>query len=75
MNAAAIHMQKVESSNIEAIGHDAVSNELHVRFKNGGHYVHAGVHRAFYQNMLAAKSAGKYYADAIKGVFDHRKLK
>lgn len=74
MTTLAVPMQKVESSNIAAIGHDPHLNELHVRFSNGTTYVYSDVHRIFYQNMLASKSAGKYHADTIKGVFKHRKL-
>lgn len=72
--ASNIEMQKVASSNIEAIGHDPRANELHVRFSSGATYVYHDVHRLYYQNMLAAKSAGSYHAEHIKGVFKHRKL-
>jgi hypothetical protein len=71
---ATIPMTKIVSSNIAAIGHDAAKNELHVRFSSGVTYVYSDVHRVFYQNMLAAKSAGSYHAEHIKGVFKHRKL-
>lgn len=69
-----VPMQSVESTNIDAVGHDAAANELHVRFKNGGHYVYADVHRTMYQNMLSAKSPGRYHANHIKDVFKHRKF-
>lgn len=72
--AATVTMIKVESSNIEAVGHHAAINELHVHFKNGTKYIHSDVPRAFYQNMLQAPSKGKYHADRINGVFPHRKL-
>lgn len=76
--ASSIAMEKVTSSNIEAIGHDPRSSELHVKFSNGTTYVYADVHRLYYQNMLKAGehggSIGKYHADHIKGVFKHRKL-
>lgn len=72
--ASALTMERVKSSNIDAIGHDARSNELHVRFTSGATYVYQDVHRLYYQKMLEAPSAGSYHADHIKGVFKHRKL-
>lgn len=72
--ASSVTMEKVKSSNIEAIGHDAKTNELHVRFSSGATYVYHDVHRLYYQRMLEAASIGAYHADHIKGVFKHRKL-
>lgn len=68
-------MVAVESSNIEAIGHDSGDHALHVKFKNGGHYVYEGVHRDIYFAMLGAESPGVFHAERIKGEFKHRKLK
>lgn len=73
-SAALPEMVKVKSSNIDAIGFDGAANELHVRFKNGGHYVYHSVHRGFYRQMLGADSPGTFHAEKIKGVFKHRKL-
>jgi hypothetical protein len=67
-------MVKVKSSNIEAIGHDGRTHDLHVRFKGGGHYVYAGVNRDIYRAMLGADSPGVFHAENIKDVFKHRKL-
>lgn len=72
--ASTVRMIKIESSNIDAVGHDPATNELHVHFKNGTKYVHPDIPRAFYQNMLQSPSKGKYYNDRIKGIFAHRKL-
>lgn len=67
-------MVKVKSSNIESIGHDGARHELHVKFRNGGHYVYENVHRVFFDNMRAADSAGSYHETHVKAVFKHRKL-
>ncbi len=72
--SATLTMIPVESTNIAAVGHDAARNELHVHFKNGTRYVHADVHRLFFQNLLQSPSKGKYYGERIKGIFPHRKL-
>lgn len=71
---AAVVMQPVKSSNIEAIGHDGASHELHVKFRGGGTYAYAGVHRNLFEAMLMAKSPGTWHAAHIKDVFKHRKL-
>lgn len=67
-------MVKIKSSNIEAIGHDGGTREFHVKFRGGGHYVYADVHRNFYEAMLTAKSPGAWHAAHVKDVFRHRKL-
>lgn len=67
-------MLPVRSSNIEAIGHDAAAHELHVKFKGGGTYVYAGVHRDIYHAMLESDSPGGFHGHRIKDVFKHRKL-
>lgn len=60
-------MQSVTSSNVEAVGHDAAANKLHVRFKNGGHYVYEGVDARGFQALLRAPSVGRHIANQIKG--------
>ena len=69
----AVPMQKVASTNIDEIGHDAAKNELHVQFKNGNKYIYSDVHRVMFQNMLAAQSPGRYHANHIKDLYKHRK--
>lgn len=67
-------MKEVESSNIESIGHHADRKELHVRFKNGGHYVYAGVGPDLHADALRADSVGKFINEHVKGKFTHRKV-
>lgn len=69
-----LHFEQVASTNIGAIAHDAVAGELHVQFKNGSHYVYAGVPRTTYEKMRSAESVGKFLQEHVKGKFDHRKL-
>lgn len=66
------HMIKVKSSTITEIGHH--DQDLHVKFKSGGHYVYHGVTVSDYHKMIAADSPGKHHAEHIKGKFEHRKL-
>jgi hypothetical protein len=69
--AKALQMLPVESSNIDAVGfHDGA---LHIRFKNGGHFVYAGVPFATYVELLNAASSGGHFAQYVKGKYTHRK--
>lgn len=73
----AIELKPVESSNIEAIGHDPAAREMHVRFKPGkdgkrGVYIYAEVPEEVHSDWLAAESIGKHFHANIKGKFAHR---
>lgn len=61
----------VKSSNIESIGfHDS---ELHVRFKGGQKtYIYKDVPAKLHTDLMASESVGKYFADHVKGKFEHR---
>ncbi|CBJ38289.1 conserved protein of unknown function [Ralstonia solanacearum CMR15] len=67
----AINMQPVESSQIHAIGHDAATNTLAIRFKNWKGEVTSLYH---YQNFTAedfeafrtAESIGRHFGAFIK---------
>lgn len=65
-------MVPVQSSNVESIGYQP--NELHVRFKKGGHYVYTGTNGDLHQALLAAESKGRFIGEHLKGKFDCRKL-
>lgn len=65
-------MHAVESSNIEAIGHDG--DALHVKYKGGGTYTYAGVPESMFHNARSSDSVGTYLHTNVKGKFDHAKL-
>ena len=68
-------MQFVDSSNIEAIGYDGDSQELHVRFLQSGEtYVYYGVEEWVFQELMQADSKGSYLNTQIKGSYDYGKL-
>lgn len=54
----------VTSSMLSAVAHDGRS--LHVRYKNGGTYVHPGVPEAKFRALLSAGSKGEYFNKQIK---------
>ncbi len=65
-------MVSVQSSNVESIGYQP--NELHVRFKKGGHYVYHGTNAELHQALLASESKGRFIGEHLKGKFDCHKL-
>lgn len=68
-------MEFVDSSNIEAIGFDPDSQELHVRFlKSGETYVYYGVEEWVFQEFLQADSKGTYLNANIKYRYQYGKL-
>ncbi len=65
----------VDSSNIEAIGYDTVSLELHVRFlKSGETYVYYAVEEWRHQELMQADSKGVYLNTNIKPNYQYAKL-
>ena len=68
-------MEFVDSSNIEAIGFDPDSQELHVRFlKSGETYVYYNVEEWVFQEFLQADSKGTYLNVNIKDRYQYGKL-
>ena len=65
-----VEMNYVDSSNIEAIGHDTDAQELHVRFLSGTIYVYHGVPNEVYENLMASPSKGSFLNREIKGVYE-----
>ncbi len=68
-------MHYVDSSNIEAIGYDPDTQELHVRFlKSGETYVYYGVEEWAFQELMQADSKGTYLNAQIKPRYQFGKL-
>jgi hypothetical protein len=61
-----MEMIRVSSSAIEAIGYDAASRRLTIRFVEGHSYDFYGVPESVYQELLNAPSKGGYYNDHIR---------
>lgn len=70
-----IELHPVESSNIEAVGHDPATNTLRIRFKSGGTYDYADVTAKKHQEMLSAESLGQHFHRQIRGRHKFTKLK
>ncbi len=68
-------MHFIDSSNIEAIGYEPDSQELHVRFlKSGETYVHYSVEEWVFQELMQADSKGQYLNSNIRGRYQYAKL-
>ena len=61
-----IIMNEVQSSNIEAVGHDVDRNILLVRFHNGVTYKCSPITEQGYRSMLNSPSVGKWYHQNIR---------
>jgi len=60
-------MQYVTSSNVEQIGYDEASSELHVIFlRSPTLYVYLGVPRELFDQLLASESKGSFINRQIK---------
>lgn len=59
----------VDSSNIEAIGYDDESLELHVQFISGGYYIYNNVPRQIFDELMYAPSKGSFLNREIKGLY------
>lgn len=65
-----IKMEEVESSMISAIGYDAGSKKLRVRFANGNEYLYCGVSKHVHKKLMNAESIGKYFNKTIRSNAD-----
>ena len=65
----------VDSSNIEAIGYDTGTLELHVRFlKSGETFVYYAIEEWRHQELMQADSKGTYLNTNIKPNYQYAKL-
>jgi hypothetical protein len=59
----------VDSSNVEAIGYDDDTQELHVYFLSGGCYIYHDVPRQIFDDLIGAPSKGSFLNREVKGVY------
>ena len=56
----------VNSSNVLSVGYDTTTSTMEVEFKNGDIYQYYEVPARIYQNLINAKSVGKYLDQNVK---------
>lgn len=67
-------MLSIKSSNVDAIGYDSDANELHVKFRSGGHYIYSAVPPELFDEVKSSDSIGRFLSKRVKGAFEARKL-
>jgi hypothetical protein len=68
-------MHPVQSSSVAAVGYDAGSRQLHVRYRDSGDtYVYYGVERQVFEALRKSESKGRFVNDRIKRRYIARKL-
>jgi hypothetical protein len=66
-------MKWVDSTNVESIGYDGETMELHVRFKSGPvMYIYVNVPESTFDDLMAAPSKGSYLNREIKPNYQFR---
>lgn len=59
-------MKKVESSQIEAIGHEPTTNTLFIQFKKGSVYSYGNVDADLHKRFMESESQGSFFYKHIK---------
>jgi len=68
-------MQLVNSSNIRAVGYDALTNIMRVEFNSGSVYDYHQVPEEIYRQLLISPSFGKFFAVHVKNRFGFNIIK
>lgn len=72
--AAKIELVKVQSSNINAIGYDALNEELIVEYTSGVKYKYKKVPKEINQKLTEADSKGRFMNAEVKDKFEFERL-
>jgi hypothetical protein len=72
-NMQKILMQKVKSTNIDAVSYDPNSKEAYILFNNGQLYKYLSVPEQKFVNLLTAKSIGTELRKSFRDVFPYEK--
>ena len=67
-------MIRLDSSVIESVGYNHVSQGLIVKFKSGREYLYSNVPFRLYEDFINAQSSGRYFNSYIKEAFPVREL-
>lgn len=69
-----IQLESVISSNIAAIGYDAVNSVMRVQFTNGATYDAAGAKQSDFDDFKSSKSKGVHFNRVLKQAFTWTRL-
>lgn len=65
---------KVDSSRISNVAYDPTKQILEIEYKRGGTYQYKDVPLRIFNELVSAKSVGKYFQAMIKPFYQYRKL-
>ena len=65
--------QEVDSSNIDAIGYDEVTETLEIEFRIGV-YQYKNVPEYMYNDLMNADSIGRFFHENIKDVYPYSRV-
>lgn len=68
-----LEMIYVDSSNIEAVGYDDDTQELHVQFLLSGCYIYSDVPREVFDDLINAPSKGSFLNREVKSIYQFMK--
>jgi hypothetical protein len=63
----------VDSSNVQAIGYDDATLDLHVQFVDGGYYVYHQVPRSIFDGLMGAPSKGSFLNREVRSIYQFTK--
>lgn len=69
-----MQMKEVKSSSISHVGHDPATNQLTVRFTNGGTYIYDGVTTEDHKALMESESIGKHFGQHIRPKFAGKRV-
>jgi len=63
----------VDSTNVQAIGYDDATQDLHVQFVDGGSYIYHQVPRNIFDAFMGAPSKGSFFNREVRGIYQFTK--
>lgn len=69
-----MNLQRVNSSNIAAVGYDAGTETLEVEFVNGFRYQYYGVAQGLFDEMMQAASKGRFLNQYIRNQYPYSRV-
>jgi hypothetical protein len=64
----------IRSTNIREAGFDAETNELEIVFADGARYRYRSVPESIYQELVSARSAGRYFHQKIRDRYSYTRV-
>ena len=69
-----MNMELVDSSSVTRVGYDEATADLKIEYRNGWEYLYAGVPENVFEDLLSAKSVGRFVNTQIKPKYAYTAL-